>query len=442
MGPAALLCVASLVPTLAGSALDNDNIKTAVALWLSDRVGDSNHPRRLGSNHPRRLGATFDQFKLTASDAAADDSFGWSVAIDGDTVVVGAFNDGNTGAGKWDGAGSVYVYRTSDGGATYDEVAKLTAADAASRDYFGYSVAIDGDTIVVGAPWKDAGEDCTYDGQNWNGEDCNHGALYVFRTSDGGATYGQVAKLMGSDTANGDHFGSSVAIDGDTIVIGAYGDDDGGTRSGSAFVFRTTDGGATYVELAKLTADDVAVYDNFGFSVAIDGATIVVGANQRNNGGSGSVYVFSTSDGGATYVEVAKLTAADAAAWSGFGTSVAIDGDTIVAGTLDNGAEAAYVFGPSAPTTQPTPQPTLQPVPRPTPAPSTPQPTSAPSITPQPTLAPIPQPTSAPSPQPTLAPVPQPTPAPSSAGAFESDAATRAGPLLALLAAAATVLAL
>ena len=89
MGPAALLCVASLVPALAGSALDNDNIKTAVPLWLSDSVGDSNHPRRLGSNDPRRLGATFDQFKLTASDAAADDSFGYSVAIDGDTVVIG-----------------------------------------------------------------------------------------------------------------------------------------------------------------------------------------------------------------------------------------------------------------------------------------------------------------------------------------------------------------
>ena len=80
------------------------------------------------------------------------------------------------------------------------------------------------------------------------------GSIYVFRTSDGGANYGQVAKLTASDAASGDKFGWSVAIDGSTIVVGASGDEDGGSASGSAYVFRTTDGGATYVEVAKLTA--------------------------------------------------------------------------------------------------------------------------------------------------------------------------------------------
>ena len=146
--------------------------------------------------------ATLGQLKLVASDAAAGDKFGYSVAIDGDTLVVGAYAMDSDN-------GSVYVFRTSDGGATYGQVAKLTASDAAG-DKFGYSVAIDGATIVVGAP---------------NGE-----AAYVFLTTDGGATYGQVAKLTSADAAaRYDSFGYSVAIAGDTVVSGSF--------IGAAFVF-------------------------------------------------------------------------------------------------------------------------------------------------------------------------------------------------------------
>ena len=106
------------------------------------------------------------------------------------------------GAYQYDGggSGSIYVFRTSDGGATYDQVAKLTAADGAYDDEFGVSVAIDGDTIVVGA-WKDDDDGYT------------SGSVYVFRTSDGGATYGQVAKLTASDAAADDRFGTSVAME-------------------------------------------------------------------------------------------------------------------------------------------------------------------------------------------------------------------------------------
>ena len=135
---------------------------------------------------------------LTASDAAVGDNFGNSVAIAGDTIVVGACY-------KSSGTGAVYVFLTTDGGATYDQVAKLTADDGAEWDYFGWSVAIAGGTIVVGAYSKDS----------------YRGAVYVFRTSDGGATYGQVAKLTASDAATDDNFGISVAIDGGTVVVGA-----------------------------------------------------------------------------------------------------------------------------------------------------------------------------------------------------------------------------
>ena len=112
-----------------------------------------------------------------------------------------------------------------------------------------------------------------------------------------------------------------MAIDGATIVVGAYYDDDGGSYSGSVYVFRTTDGGATYVEVAKLTADDAASIDQFGWSVAIDSGTIVVGA-YGDDDAAGAAYVFRTSDGGATYGQVAKLTAADAAVGDCFGNSV------------------------------------------------------------------------------------------------------------------------
>jgi hypothetical protein len=262
--------------------------------------------------------ASFEQFKLVAADAAEDDDVGKSVAIDGNTVVIGAPYRGNRGA--------VYVFRTSDGGATYVEVAKLTAADASSDDSFGWSVAIKGNTIVVGA----------------RGDDNYRGAAYVFRTLDGGATYSQVAKLTASDRATWDNFGVSVAIDGDTMVIGADGDN---SERGSVYVFRTTDGGVTYGQVAKLTADDAAADDEFGGSVAIDGDTVVVGAYRKGDY-TGAAYVYRTSDGGATYGQVAKLTASDAAEGDRFGVSVAIDGDTVVIGSSgkDSYTGSAYVF--------------------------------------------------------------------------------------------------
>ena len=139
----------------------------------------------------------------------------------------------------------------------YLEAAKLVASDAAWHDNFGYSVAIDGNTVVIGTEGADA--------------------VYVLRTTDGGATYGQVAKLTANDVQRYADFGISVAIDGSTIVAGAYeddaADDDAGWRSGSVYVFLKTDGGG-YDQVAKLTASDAAASDKFGWSVAIDGGTV------------------------------------------------------------------------------------------------------------------------------------------------------------------------
>jgi len=273
--------------------------------------------------------------KLTASDSAADDLFGYSVSISSDTLVVGAFgNDAYSG--------SAYVFERNQGGAdSWGQVAKLTASDAASGDWFGYSVSISGDTLIIGAHENDD-----------NGT--NSGSAYVFeRNQDGVDSWGQVAKLTASDAAMGDEFGYSVSISGDTLVVGAHDNDDDGTNSGSAYVFERNEGGAdSWGQVAKLTASDAASGDLFGYSVSISGDTLVIGAHDNDDNGteSGSAYVFERNQGGAdSWGQVAKLTASDAASGDWFGYSVSISGDTLVAGAWgddDNGLSSgsAYVF--------------------------------------------------------------------------------------------------
>jgi len=276
-----------------------------------------------------RTGTTWtQQAKLTASDGAADDQFGYSVAIAGDTIVVGSHFDDDNGSSS----GSAYIFTRT--GTTWTEQAKLTASDGAAVDGFGFSVAIANDTIVIGANEGDAGGS-------------NSGSAYVFTLSTE-TTWTQQAKLTSSDSVGGDNFGNSVAIAGDTIVVGAYRDDDNGTDSGSAHVFTRT--GTMWMEQAKLMASDGATYDVFGRSVAIAGDTIVVGADEYdfdNNLSSGSAYVYTRT--GTTWTEQAKLTASDGAAGAWFGYSVAIAGDTIVVGAIFDNAKgfesgSAYIF--------------------------------------------------------------------------------------------------
>ena len=246
-----------------------------------------------------------------------------SVAVDGDAVMVGACYDDERGSES----GAVFIFRASHGNDTYVEVTKLTGRDTASYDNFGYSMAKDGSTVVVGVP-KDS------DGGT------SSGAVYVFRTTDGGDSYSQVVKLVASDASAYDNFGHSVAISGGTIVAGAIGDDDGGSNSGAAYIFRTSDGGITYTEINKLTASDAASGGSFGYAVAIDGSVVTIGTLSK------AVHVFRLDDGGATHVELDKLTGGYS-----FGRSVAVDGATVVVGDSDEdgtaGSGAVYIFRPS-----------------------------------------------------------------------------------------------
>jgi hypothetical protein len=284
--------------------------------------------------------------KLTAGDGAAIDLFGYSVSIDGDTVVIGAWKDDDKG----DSSGSAYVYTRDTAGdlaSNWTQVAKLTAGDGAVNDVFGYSVSIDGDTVVIGAHYDDD-------------KGLNSGSAYVYTRDTAGdlaSNWTQVAKLTADDGAADDYFGRSVSIDGSTVVIGAHYDDDKGSNSGSAYVFARDTAGdlaSNWTQIAKLTADDRAVNDNFGYSVSIDGDTMVIGAWNDDDKGlnSGSAYVFTRDTAGelaSNWTQVDKLNATDGAAGDEFGYSVSIDGDTIVIGArLDNdkgsASGSAYVF--------------------------------------------------------------------------------------------------
>ena len=252
--------------------------------------------------------------KFLAPDGAVDDYFGRSVAVSDTTIVVGAYLDDDAGSGS----GSAYIFNT-DG--TY--VTKITAPDGTAGDYFGHSVAVSDTAIVVGARMDDDKGD-------------NSGSAYIFNT-DG--TY--VTKITAPDGAAGDYFGHSVAVSDTAIVVGAYLDDDKGDNSGSVYIFNT-DG--TYI--TKITAPDGAADDYFGYSVAISDTAIVVGAygDDDNGGLSGSAYIFNT-DG--TYVT--KITAPDGAAGDYFGRSVAVSDTAIVVGAHyddDNGdnSGSSYIF--------------------------------------------------------------------------------------------------
>jgi hypothetical protein len=222
-----------------------------------------------------------EQAKLTASDAAADDLFGTSVSVWGNTALVGAFGDDDAGSSS----GSAYAFTRT--GSIWTEQAKLTASDAAANDFFGRSVAISGNTAVVGADGDDDGSSAS-------------GSAYVFTRT--GSIWTEQAKLTASDAAADDSFGRSVAVSGNRAVVGAYLDDDGGLASGSAYVFTRT--GSIWTEQAKLVASDAAARDNFGTSVSVWGDTAVVGASSDDDAdiNSGSAYTFDLSCTAARYV--------------------------------------------------------------------------------------------------------------------------------------------
>jgi hypothetical protein len=246
--------------------------------------------------------------ELASPDTAADTYFGWAVAISGNTAIVG-----EVGADAWRGAAYVFVRR----GGTWSQQAELTASDGAAGDAFGFDVAISGKTALVGACGHSVGGD---GGQ---------GAVYVFVRR--GATWIQQAELSAADGAYADGFGYTIATSGDTAVVAANGHMVGG-NAGQGAVYVFVRHGATWSQQAELTASDGVAGDQFGFDVAIWGDTVVAGAALHPVGGNadrGAAYVFVRH--GATWSQQAEFTPADGAGGY-FGYSVAISGHTVVVG--------------------------------------------------------------------------------------------------------------
>ena len=278
-----------------------------------------------GAKGPITIDPFLQQAKLMASDGAAYADFGNCVGISGNTVVVGSY-EATIGGNTRQGAAYVFV----QSGSTWIQKAKLTASDGAADDLFGGWVAISGNTLVVGA--------------------LQANAAYVFvEPSSGWATMTQTVELTASDGAEG--FGNSVAISGNTVVVGAE-------DFGAAYVFvEPVNGWASMAQTgmtqtAKLTASDLSPgTGNFGYWVAIDGATVVVAARSATIGGNlnqGSAYVFVKPESGwVNMTQTAELVASDGEAGADFGSSFAISGDTVVVGAsrgVSAPLGAAYVF--------------------------------------------------------------------------------------------------
>src|SRR5450432_3677139 len=268
---------------------------------------------------------------LTASDGAADDAFGYSVALSGTTALVGAYLK-TIGSNSYQGEAYVFTFN----GSTWVQQQELTASDGADHDNFGRQVALSGTTALVGAPGKAIGLNNA------------QGAAYVFTFN--GSTWVQQQELTASDGAAGDDFGYSVALSGNAALVGAYRKTIGSNSfQGKAYVF--TFNGGTWAQEQELTASDGTEFDQFGWSVALSGTTALVGAESKtigSNSAQGAAYVFTFN--GSTWAQQPELTASDGAAGDYFGYSVALSGTTALVGAYrktigSNSTQgAAYVF--------------------------------------------------------------------------------------------------
>ena len=261
----------------------NDNFGHSVAVSASYIIIGANEDDDLGSNSGSAYVFTYDvnaekwreQAKLQASDGESYDNFACSVDIAGDYAIIGADRDDDHGSTS----GSAYIFKRELD--KWHQQVKLTPADGSKYDHFGFDVAISNHYAVIGSYADDA-------------KGTKSGSAYVFENIDG--TWQQVAKLTPSDGTREDFFGWSVAISGNNIIVGAYGDDDHGSQSGAAYIFQRVQ--ETWTEMKKICAGDGESNDYFAYSVAISGHHALVGAYGNDDYGtqSGAVYVYDFRD--------------------------------------------------------------------------------------------------------------------------------------------------
>lgn len=265
--------------------------------------------------------------KLVASDRENGDQLGFAVAISGNEIITGAPFHSAGGPSS----GAAYIFEQKEGRAWVENI-KLSDGETASEDQFGISVAIHGNLAISGAQQND---DIAP----------NAGAAYIFERS--GTLWLERAKIIANDAKAGDLFGNTVAISGETAVIGAPGVDDAGPEAGAAYIFGRS--GDNWIQQAKLIGNDIGMFDQFGTAIAIHENTTIIGAYGKDEGGvdTGAAYVFARS--GTSWTQQAKLTHRNAVSGDLFGFAVAVYGNNALIGAHGNDATgpdsgAAYIF--------------------------------------------------------------------------------------------------
>eukprot|EP00968_Pinguiococcus_pyrenoidosus_P021114 scaffold2676_cov145-Pinguiococcus_pyrenoidosus.AAC.1 len=238
-------------------------------------TGDDDKGTDSGSVYVFERDSTADEWaetqKLTASDGRASDVFGFSVSTSGAFLAVGAPGDDDTGSTS----GSVYVFERSPTADKWMQVQKLTASDGSTDDYFGRAVSVSGTFLAVGSYLEDA-------------KGTDSGSVYVFERNSTADEWAEVQKLTASDGSSYDFFGRAVSMSGTFLAVGAHLDDAKGTSSGSVYVFERNSTADEWAEVQKLTASDGRASDYFGFSVSTNGAFLAVGAYGDDDKGSSS----------------------------------------------------------------------------------------------------------------------------------------------------------
>ena len=321
------------------------------------------------------IDAVLQQAYVKASNTGANDHFGASVSASASTLVVGAWGEasaakgvnGNQSNNNAPYAGAAYVFvRNSNAWSqqAYLKASNTEIGSAFDNDEFGWSVSVSGDTVVIGAPNEDSNA-TGVNGDQTNNAAPHAGAAYVFVRN--GETWSQQAYLKASNAESSDHFGWSVSVSGDTVVVGAYDEysnatgvngeesNNSATEAGAAYVFVRN--GTTWSQQAYLKASNTGPGDFFGWSVSVSGDTAVVGAlhessdatgvngDQTNNSavGAGAAYVFVRS--GTTWTQQAYLKASNSGFMDEFGRSVSVSGDTVAIGAHQEDSDGTGVNG-------------------------------------------------------------------------------------------------
>ncbi len=361
-------------------ALSGDTL--AVGAYLEDSNGIGVNSGAEADNSAADSGAVYvfthtgsswtQQAYIKASNTGAGDQFGFSVALDGDTLAVGALvEDSNaTGVGGNEadnsaaGSGAAYVFTRT--GSTWTQQAYIKAFNTGGGDQFGISVALDGDTLAVGAPNEDGNGTGVNSGAEADNSAADSGAVYIFTRT--GTTWAQQAYIKAFNTGGGDQFGRSVALSGDTLAMGAYREDSNGTGvnsgaeaddsavdSGAVYIFTRT--GTTWAQQAYIKASNASANNRLGYAIALTDDTLVagssgedgdstgVGGDQNNNSAtdSGAIYIFTRTS--SNWTQQAYVKASNTGAGDQFGVSVALSGDTIAVGASTEDSNGTGVNG-------------------------------------------------------------------------------------------------